>query len=482
MKCIALAFLVGLAVPVGVAANDKSPALHEATTEAGTRFVSLEPLTIDALRQRGFGSTLRVESDLSKSSAASDYAAKFFSDGKRPYVSTLASYRSDGLRLYARIDIPDAPPPPEGYPVIVFMHGWVGYDAAKEFHFSYTPASMYAEMIDAYAKAGFVVLTPGYRGHGTVNGVVADGRASMAAWDNATHVSPILYAIDTLNLIEGLKSLERIDWRQWGHGSRHLRLNLRRLSVSGHSQGGDVALIVLAVAGRGSRVVNRPQAGSIMSGTFPDRFAQVETFRPMEETAQSFLSGDGNWTGSAIGRNGSVNPHFIFGWPSDSIENVEPATWTWQNQKYAKASVREVVQAEYSEMYDRLREQVGDLRDAQFLVVANDTAKGYAVNHDLRVWSIMQRLGAFQRAQLITARLSLHFPDRDYYSLPSWNHDLCGRISQTGGQCKAYEYPGNTHVLRLSKRGWFSPPGSQEAYRLIIERDLAEFARKRASR
>lgn len=471
---IALAISL-FAVSVAGSITPLPPAVAEVVAEPGVRFASLEALTIDALRKRRFNSSIRVEADLSKSPAARAYADRFFVDAKPTYVSAMASYRSDGLRLYTRIDVPTTPPPAGGYPVIVFMHGWVGYDAAKEFHFSYTPASMYAEMLDAYAKAGFVVVTPGYRGHGTVDGVIADGRASMAAWDNATHVSPILYAVDTLNLIDGLRSLERADWRQWGHGSRDVRLNLRRLSVAGHSQGGDVALIVLAVSGRGSRVANRPQAGSIMSGTFPDRFTQVETFRPMDETAQAFLSGDGSWTGSAAGRDGSVNPHFIFAWPSDSIETPDPSNWTWQKQKYAKLTVRDVVESGYSEMYKRLSDQVDNLRGVQFSIVPSASDKGYVVNHDPRVRSIMERLGAFQYDRLITARLSLHFPDRDYYSLPGWNRDLCGRIVRSGGYCTAYEYPGNTHVLRLSKSSWFSPAGSREAYGQIIERDLAFF-------
>jgi len=458
-----------------------APADAKVADEGGVRFASLEVLTTDALRKRRYGSTLKVETDLSGGPTAQVYSERFFGASKPRYSSVLASYHSDGLRLYARVDVPRAPPPRGGYPVVVFMHGWVGYDAAKEFHFSYTPASMYAEMIDAYAKAGFVVVTPGYRGHGTVNGVVADGRASMAAWDNATHVSPILYAIDTLNLIDSLKSLERIDWRHWGHNARHVRLNLQRLSVAGHSQGGDAALTVLAVSGRGSRVANRPQAGSIMSGTHPDRFTQVETFRPMDETAQAFLSGDGSWTGSAVGLDGSVNPHFIFAWPSDSIETVNPADWTWQKQKYAKRTVREVVEAGYAEMYRSLNEQVDDLQGVRFSIAESGNAKGYAITHDPRVEAIMQRLGGYQSAQLITARVSLHFPDRDYYSLPSWNRNLCNRIVRAGGKCTAYEYPGNTHTLRLSNHNWFSPAGSQEAYGVIIRRDLAEFSSARGS-
>lgn len=465
-------------LPGSASAADGSVASDVLTIGAndqGVRLRSLSDLTIRTLRARRYGTTLKLEADLAKGPNARRYAEHFFGGSTARYSSVLASYRSDGLRLYARVDVPHAPPPRGGYPVIVFLHGWFGYEAARDFHFSYTPDSMYAEMIDAYARAGFVVVTPGYRGHGTVNGKVADGRASMAAWDNATHLSPVLYAIDSLNLIDGLASLERLDFRPYGAAPHGLRLNLGRLFVAGHSQGGDAALTVLAVAGRGSRVVHRPRAASIMSGTFPDRFTQVETFRPMAESAQAFLAGDGNWIGSAKGRDGRINPHFVFGWPSDSIETPDPQAWTWQKAQYGSTTVRDVVLAGYAEMYRSLAANVADLSDAKFSVQATGDAKGYIVVQDPRVASVMREIGGFRADRFITAKLALHFSDRDYYSLPAWNRDICARIIRRGGHCTAHEYPGSTHALRLSSYNWFSPTGSQEPYRLIIKRDLALF-------
>lgn len=453
------------------------PALAEAKApaEAGVCLHSLKDLTIGALRARQYGSTLRLVADLATGPNARRYAERFFGGAEGPYASVLASYQSDGLRLYARIDVPHASPPPGGYPVIVFLHGWVGYEAAKDFHFSYTPESMYAEMIDAYAKAGFVVVTPGYRGHGTVNGEVAGGRASMAAWDNATYLSPILYAIDCLNLIDGLSSVKGLDFRAYGRRSGRIRLNLKRLYVSGHSQGGDVALTVLAAAGRGSKVVNRPRAGSIMSGTFPDRFTQVETFRPMAESSEAFLAGDGTWTGTARGQDGTGNPHFIFAWPSDSIETPDPRAWTWQKAQYGGARVQDVVVEGYSEMYRSLGQNISDMRGVKFLVLETAKPTGYLIGHDPRVASTIKDIGGFHAERFITSRVALHFSDRDYYSLPKWNYDLCARIVRRGGHCDTHEYIGGTHTLRLSSRSWFSPSGSSEPYDIVIKRDLALF-------
>lgn len=451
------------------------PADQRANALAGVRLRSLRDITIKALRARRYGSTLHIVADLAKGPNARAYAERFFGGGQGAYSSVLASYRSDGLRLYTRIDVPHAPPPAGGYPVIVFLHGWVGYEAARDFHFSYTPASMYAEMIDAYAKAGFVVVTPGYRGHGTVNGRVADGRASMAAWDNATHLAPIFYAIDTLNLIEGLDSIARLDWEPFGRAAHHVRLNLARLSVAGHSQGGDAALTLLAISGRGSRVVHRPRAGSIMSGTFADRFTQVETYRPMAESSEAFLSGDGTWTGSARGANGAINPHFVFAWPDESIETLDSGQWGWQKQRFGAASVCTVVRAGFSEMYQIFRSQVADMASLKLSSAPDEARKDCGLRQDSALAGILPLIGGFRSEAFITARVALHFSDRDYYSLPEWNYDLCARIKHAGRRCEAFEYPGSTHTLRLSRYSWFSPAGSREAYTQIISRDLAAF-------
>ncbi|MEM6641192.1 MAG: hypothetical protein AAF610_14985, partial [Pseudomonadota bacterium] len=75
---------------------------------------SLSSLSIDALRERRYGAALFHEQDRS--------------NDQRP--SSVLSYSSDGLRVFARLDLPGTAPPPGGYPVAVFVHGWRGIDAA----------------------------------------------------------------------------------------------------------------------------------------------------------------------------------------------------------------------------------------------------------------------------------------------------------------------------------------------------------------
>jgi hypothetical protein len=47
------------------------------------------------------------------------------------------SFRYDGLRQYARVDVPLGAMPADGYPVVVFLHGWVGEQAAPAMDFTF---------------------------------------------------------------------------------------------------------------------------------------------------------------------------------------------------------------------------------------------------------------------------------------------------------------------------------------------------------
>ncbi|MDH5619752.1 MAG: alpha/beta fold hydrolase, partial [Gammaproteobacteria bacterium] len=215
---------------------------------------SLDELSIAVLRERSYGSRLKIE----KQTARDD----------RDLL--IVSYLSDGLRVYSRVDIPAQPAPEDGFPVIVFVHGWLGIEQAPTSDFYIEGDGNYQAMIADYVAAGFVVFTPGWRGHGTVNGVPADGIEFMEAWDNGSYISPVFYAIDVLNLLDGLSTFE---------GNK---LNVANVNLVAHSQGGDVALIALAIAGEGSRVATEISSGSLWSACFPSRFTQLETYEAMQ--------------------------------------------------------------------------------------------------------------------------------------------------------------------------------------------------------
>lgn len=454
---------------------------HGADTD-GVSVPSLSMLTVAALRGRTYGASLHLESQIGDRTGGTDYANAYGATGNGPYDTFMASYDSDGLRLYTRIDIPNAPMPENGYPVVVFCHGWVGIDAAPTFHFSHTPRSMYAEMIDGYVDAGFVVLTPGYRGHGDVSGLKADGMEFMAAWDNSTYVSPTFYAIDVLNLLDALGQIDDLDFSLFPESSTSkVSVDPARVYLSGHSQGGDVLLTVLAVAGEGSAVQTEIAGAAISDGTFPDRFTQLETYAPMQSTPEAFMSGDGTWTGSATGQDGAVNANFIFGYPPDWIGTMDRQEWTWQNDTWSVETVHAAIEPEYAEMYETLKEQVADApANAKFNITTGDDGR-FRVTHDPEIAKMMSSLGAFRQEAFITEPLLLHYTDRDVYSIPEWNEDLCERINGAGGACQAFLYPGNNHLMRISEHEWYSPSGSVESYPYIVRRDIAHFSGRNAA-
>jgi dipeptidyl aminopeptidase/acylaminoacyl peptidase len=172
-------------------------ATHRATSAA-----ALDPLTIPAMRERTYPASVLTF---------------VRSDGDQGgFVSSIVSYQSDGLTEYALLSVPDGVKPSKGWPVIVLNHGYINPATYR------TDDASYAEFIAAFARAGYMVVKPDYRGHGMSEGV-ADGG----------HLSPV-YAYDVLNLISTLAADPRVD--------------SARIGLFGHSMGGHEALRVMVVS------------------------------------------------------------------------------------------------------------------------------------------------------------------------------------------------------------------------------------------
>ncbi len=449
-----------------------------ASAHAPADIRSLEDLSIETLRARGYSSRLQIVEPLGPPRDDAKRGQPCGSDAGAHRASLIAEYQSDGSLVYARIDVPASPMPPEGYPVVIFLHGWYSNDDAPDFDFSNCPGTPYADVIDAYAKAGFVVAYPGWRGYGTVQGRPADGIEFLKTWGNASYLSPIFSAVDVLNLLDGMQTLDEVEWKRW-RVEPAVRVDLGSIHLAAHSQGGDVALTALAVAGEGSRVRNPIASASIWAGCFASRFRQLETYGPMDSTLQAFFSGDGTWNSTARGANGLVNADFVFGWPPDWIETVDrksPA-WTWQAEHWSLPSVEAALRRKYAEMYETLNRHVADLGDARF-DVSRDATGRTVVTHDQRVEQGMARIGGFGYPQYLREPLILHVSDQDYYSIPAWNEDLVRRIEKAGGQGAVFVYPGNTHGLRKSEHQWFSAAGVVPGFDYMLRRDVALFRAK----
>lgn len=385
-------------------------------------------------------------------------------------VTRIVEYVSDGLRVYARLDVPSLSPPGSGYPVLIFAHGWVGAEGAPEYDFACGESSSYGTLIQAYLDAGYVALVPGFRGHGIVNGIPADGGNWLIAFDNGSYLSPAFYTIDLLNLLSGLDALPS------PAEDALLPIDAGRVVLAGHSQGGDVILSALAATGEGAPSGLEVSAASIWAGTFVDRFTQLETYGPMETARSAFLDGDGSWNGTAAGASGDVNPDFIFAYPPHWIDSPHPEDWGWQAGQWSAPSVEAVISVKLDELYETLNVRVGSVSGATFST-NRDRAGQLVVEHDLDVVSQMAGVGGAGYPEYLREPLNLHTSDRDFYSWPEWNLRLCADINVLGGTCRAYIYPGNTHNLQLAEDTWFSPPASRSGFDLMLRRDLSRFAR-----
>ena len=144
-------------------------------------------LTIDALLARTIeGSDITIEEQLE--------------DGAN-YRRYIASYLSEGNKIYGLLTVPDGEPPEDGFKAIVFNHGYIPPDR-------YRTTERYVAYVDALARSGFVVFKIDLRGFGNSEGE-----------PTGTYFSPA-YTIDAIAALKSLQTLEYVDPEgigMWGH-------------------------------------------------------------------------------------------------------------------------------------------------------------------------------------------------------------------------------------------------------------------------
>jgi dipeptidyl aminopeptidase/acylaminoacyl peptidase len=159
------------------------------------------PLNIEYLRQGEYpGSELTFERELEP---GSNY--------RRFYVS----YLSEELTIFALMTIPDGSPSEEGWPVIIFNHGYIPPDA-------YRTTERYVEYVDEIARSGYIVFRPDYRGHDLSEG---EARGAYGYPD---------YTIDVLNAVASVKT--------------YPEANPDRIGMWGHSMGGYISLRCMVIS------------------------------------------------------------------------------------------------------------------------------------------------------------------------------------------------------------------------------------------
>lgn len=134
----------------------------------------------------------------------------------------------------------------------------------------------------------------------------------------------------------------------------------------------------------------------------------------------------------------------------------------------------QAIEVKLEQMYAAINTYVADINDAEYGVAVGDS-DAYQVLHDPRVAAAMEKIGAFDLPQYLTEPLALQHSDRDFYSFPEWNADLCRRIIAAGGDCHDFEYAENTHSLQASEYRWFSSEQAIPGFSYAIQRDIALF-------
>jgi dipeptidyl aminopeptidase/acylaminoacyl peptidase len=130
------------------------------------------------------------------------------------YSRAIASYRSEGLKIYGLLTVPNGDPPPTGWPVIIFNHGYIPPS-------EYRTTERYVAYVGNLARSGYIVFRPDYRGHGESEGVASGAYGSPD------------YVIDVLNAVATMRRFSTAD--------------PNRIGMWGHSMGGYITLRAMVI-------------------------------------------------------------------------------------------------------------------------------------------------------------------------------------------------------------------------------------------
>lgn len=122
--------------------------------------------------------------------------------------ASILSFQVDGLKQYALCITPTGPKPEHGWPVLIFNHGYVPDPAyhglRKATGMRDRPGDYYRGIPEEFARNGFMVIAPDYRGHADSDGAeftLASSPLAPLAW----------YSRDVVALVSTIDSIEQAD-------------------------------------------------------------------------------------------------------------------------------------------------------------------------------------------------------------------------------------------------------------------------------
>lgn len=137
------------------------------------------------------------------------------------YYRYYAWYESEGLKIYGLLTVPYGEMPANGWPAIVFNHGYISPEV-------YRSTERYIAYVDSLARSGYIVYRIDYRGHDR-----SDGEATGAYGHPG-------YLVDVLNAVASLQAFPQVDPDRigmWGH-SMGGYLTLRSMVISADIKAG----------------------------------------------------------------------------------------------------------------------------------------------------------------------------------------------------------------------------------------------------
>ncbi len=197
------------------------------------------------------------------------------------YKRYIASYKSEGSKIYALLTIPNEDRPKTGWPVIIFNHGYIPPQ-------EYRTTERYVAYTDGFSRNGYIVFRSDYRGNGN-----SEGNPSGAYGSNG-------YVIDILNAVSSIKKLKN------PQKAEELIVDPQRIGMWGHSMGGYITLR--------NMVINKDiKAGVIWAGVVASYPDLLNNWRRRNPTSSPFpTSSSRSWRQALVQKYGEPedNPQF----------------------------------------------------------------------------------------------------------------------------------------------------------------------------